>query len=285
MKRSIIISLILVFAFSSAILAQDYISVSELSKIYKQKAVVVIDASKTTAFKKGHIPYAVNVYHNDLCKTSGTKSMLKPANTIAATLGTKGISKDAQIIIYDGGSSKYSGRMYWVLKYLGATNVKILNGNMKAWKAARKPVTATVVKKRKTTFSPSIKSTYLANMAAVKVGLKDAGTLVVDVRPVDEYKGKTGTTTRKGHIPGAINFHFKSVLNANGTFKTKAQIQALANAKGITKNKKVILYCTSSVRAGVVFMVFKTILKYPNVKVYDGAFNEWEAKVANRVVQ
>jgi len=53
-------------------------------------------------------------------------------------------------------------------------------------------------------------------------------------------------------------------------------LEALFNAAGITKNKEVILYCATSVRAGVVFLALSSILEYPNVKVYDGAYNEWK---------
>ena len=283
MKRSIILSLLIAFVFSATVSAQDYISVAELAKIYKQKEVVVIFAGKATVYKKEHIPFSINIYHGDLNKVGGVKSVLNTSAVVGRILGAKGVAKDAQIIVYDKGTSKYAGRMYWILKYYGATNVKMLNGNLKAWKAARKPVTATAAKKKAKTFTPSVKSAYAATMADVKAAQKDANTLIVDVRPKSEFNGETGTTTRKGHIPGAINFHFADVLAVNGTFKTSTQIAAIAKARGISSNKKIILYCTSSVRAGVVFMAFKTILKYPNVKVYDGAFYEWESKVANKV--
>ncbi len=51
---------------------------------------------------------------------------------MAKALAAKGVSPDKTIVVYDEGSSKYAGRMYWMLKYLGAPNVKMLNGNLKA---------------------------------------------------------------------------------------------------------------------------------------------------------
>ena len=93
--------------------------------------------------------------------------------------------------------------------------------------------------------------------------------LLVDVRPPDETAG--------GKINGAIEFEFNKVLNAE-MFKSKDELISVFNAAGITKDKEIILYCATSVRAGVVFLALKSILEYPNVKIYDGAYNEWKTK-------
>ena len=55
------------------------------------------------------------------------------------------------------------------------------------------------------------------------------------------------------------------------------------NSACVTSDKEVILYCASSVRAGIVFMALKDILGYPNVTVYDGAYYEWESDTTNPI--
>ena len=53
---------------------------------------------------------------------------------------------------------------------------------------------------------------------------------------------------------------------------------------GVTADKTIIIYCASSVRAAIEFFALHSILDYPNVKVYDGAYNEWESVESNKVI-
>lgn len=255
---------------------QDIISVKEFLKIQKDPNVVLVSTRKPADYKKVHIAGAVNVNHKDLYKAS-PKSTLKSNAEIANILGEKGISNSNTIVLYDNGSGKYSGRIYWILKYLGAKNVKILDGHMKAWRMARKPVTKNPASKKATTFTINLNKAIIANIAQVKKASTNAASVIVDVRAADEYNGIKESKLPKGHIPSAINLEFKKVMTSKSKLKSKEELQALFTAAGITKDKEIILYCESSVRAGIVYLALNSALNYPNVKVYDGALFEWTA--------
>ncbi|MDE5416442.1 sulfurtransferase [Ancylomarina sp. DW003] len=255
---------------------QDIISVKEFLKIKKDPNVVLVSARKPADYKKVHIAGAININHKDLYKAS-PKSTLKTVAEIAKILGEKGLSNTNTIVLYDNGSGKYSGRMYWILKYLGAKDVKLLDGHMKAWRMARKPVTKNPAKRKATTFAVKLNKGIIASIAQVKKASNSAASVIVDVRAADEFKGIKESKLPKGHIPSAINLEFKKVLTTKGKLKSKEDLQALFNAAGITKDKEIILYCESSVRAGVVYLALTSALAYPNVKVYDGALFEWTA--------
>ena len=81
----------------------------------------------------------------------------------------------------------------------------------------------------------------------------------------------------------AINLEYKNVLTAEGTLKSNEELAKIFNDAGITKDKEAILFCESSVRAGVVFLALKTSLNYPKVRVYDGAYLEWQSKTTNNI--
>jgi thiosulfate/3-mercaptopyruvate sulfurtransferase len=267
MKRLISIAVVFIFAATS-INAQCLISAKDLAVKMKDKNVVVVSAEKAANYNKVHIKGAINVPYNTLNSSSAGK--LKSSTAIAGILGKKGISNTNTIVVYDEGKGKYAGRLYWVLKYLGAKDVKVLNGGMVAWKSARKPITKVPSTRKATTFKAAVNSAYIAKMSDVKSG----NYVIVDVRSPEEFNGsKEGSL---GHIPGAINFPFTKVLSS-GKLKSKADLAAAFKAKGITSSKKVIVYCKTSVRAGIVFLALKSILNYPTVKVYDGALNEWSA--------
>ena len=256
--------------------AQDIISVKEFLKIKKDPNVVLVSARKPADYKKVHIAGAININHKDLYKAT-PKSTLKSSAEIAKILGEKGISNSNTIVLYDNGSGKYSGRMYWILKYLGAKDVKLLNGHMKAWRMARKPVTKNPANRKATTFAVNLNKGAIASIVQVKKASTNAASIIVDVRSADEFNGIKESKLPKGHIPSAINLEFKKVMTSKGKLKSKEELQALFTAAGITKDKEVILYCESSVRAGIVYLALTTALDYPNVKVYDGALFEWTA--------
>jgi len=280
-----LMAIVFIFVISiSGIQAQDIITAKDLVKIMRQPNTIIVSARTPADYEKVHITGAVNVNHNDLY---GEHTILLPAANIAKQLGAKGISESKAIVLYDEGSEKYAGRMYWILKYMGAKDVKILDGGMPAWKAARKPVTRAAATVKATTFNASVQAKYLATMAEVQKASASGSYVIVDARAANEYDGTNPETTldRPGHVPSAINIEYKNVLTDKGMLKSNDEIQAIFTKNGVTKDKTVIVYCKTSVRAGILFHVLTSALDYPNVKVYDGAYLEWQLKTSNKIVQ
>ena len=73
------------------------------------------------------------------------------------------------------------------------------------------------------------------------------------------------------------------MLNAKKMLKSKEELTKLFKAKGISPDKEVILFCETSVRAGIVYLALTTVLDYTKVKVYDGAYYDWQHVAANKV--
>ncbi len=283
MKLNKLFLLGIVLLLATAISAQDIISATELAKISKNDDVVVVCATSASGYKV-HITGSLNVPHLSLCNNEPIKTVVKSPADMAKILGSKGVTTDKTIVVYDEGSGKYAGRMYWILKYLGAPNVKMLDGNLKAWKAKRKPITGTPGKAKAGTFAAKADASQLAKMDEVKNAIGNSSYVVVDARTPEEFAGTADSETlkRKGHIPGAVNVNHETVLDGKGLLKSNDVLQALFESKGITKDKTAIVYCETSVRAGVVYLALKG-LGYPNVKVYDGAYLEWQTTASNKV--
>ena len=264
--KKLLLNLLLLTIFANFSFAQDIISAAEAKKLANDKSTVIVSTRTAEDYAKVHIRNAVNVDINALASTEDPKGILKSPAEVAKLLGEKGIDPSKKIIIYDTGSNKGAGRLYWILKYLGFNDVKVLDGHMQAWRTARGPVTNAATPVKAVTFTPTVNAKIFADKAYVKSKLNSAA--VVDVRDDTEWG--------EGHIQGAIHFEYKNVINEDGTLKSKAELETLFNNAGITKNKEVILYCATSVRAGIVFLALTSVLDYPNVKVYDGAYNEWK---------
>jgi thiosulfate/3-mercaptopyruvate sulfurtransferase len=280
--KNILIGAILFFGFSNVI-AQDLISVDALLKEEKNPSLVILSAETDTEYNKVHIRNAVNVPYNSLHKTGNIEGLLISPQEIAKMLGDKGITENSMIVVYDEGSGKYAGRMYHTLKYMGAKNVKMLDGGLEAWKAQRKPITKnpTVVKAAK--FNPTINNAIMATIQEVNVAAGNSKVALIDARAKGEFDGKEEGS--KGHLPSALNIEYKELLDAKGMFKPKAELEKIYSSKGITKDKTVILYCATGVRAGAHFLALTSILGYPNVKVYEGGYNEFVVLETSKVVK
>jgi len=261
------------------------IEAKALAKAVKSEDIIIVSARSSSDYSSKHIKDAVNIYHKDLYKADGVPSMLKSPEEIAAILGSRGITTDSKVVVYDDGANKMAGRIYWILQYMGVKDVNILKGHIKSWMKSRLPVTAKATEISPVTFVPDINADIYASMSYVQSNKDRDDVLLVDVRSLDEYNGidEDEHIARKGHIPGAINFEYKNILNEDETLKSKEEIMDAVSAAGISGDKEIILYCASSVRAGIVYMAMKSILEFSRVRVYDGAYYEWQLVDANPV--
>lgn len=274
--KKLFFACIAIIAFGFTAIAQDLISVADLSAKLKDPNVVVVSAELETEYSKVHINNAVNVSYKSLEKKGGIEGLLNTPDELAKIFGSNGVSEKKTIIVYDEGAGKYASRLYWTLKYLGAPNVKVLDGGLVAWKAGRKPVTKNPSNVKAETFTPSVNKAIYADMKEVQAAAGNAKVILVDLRENVEFSGKD-PKNNKGRIPGSINVDHTTLMAANSTYKTKAELEKIFTAAGATKDKTIILVCPTGVRAGKGFLALKSILGYPNVKVYEGGVNEWAA--------
>jgi len=263
--KSIFIVLVLVFSFQG-IFAQAIVDVKAM---LAQTDAIIVSAQNEADYNKVHIKGAINIDIHTLQADVPYKGKLNSTAQIATTLGAKGISQTSKIIVYDEGDMKNAGRLYWILKYMGVANVKVLDGGQKAYMAARKPITKTASTLTATTFTPKVNSAIFVDKAYVKSKVGNSGTVLFDVRSTTEFA--------EGSCQGSVNMDYKEVIGANGLIKSKEELLALFKAKGVTPEKEIIVYCATSVRAGIVYLILKDILNFSNVKVFEGAYNEWKA--------
>ncbi len=265
-----------VIASVSAVAQGDFISAADYMKIAKDANTVVISTQKKANFDVSHLTGSVHIFHKDLYKAGEPEGLLLGSAELAKKFGAKGVSEKNTIVVYDDGDNKYAGRMYWILKYLGAKNVKILHKDMAAWRTSRVPITKEPTTRKAATFTVAVNAAFIADYNFVKSNLTNANTVIVDARAAGEYKGTAEES--KGHIPGAKNLEWKELTTESGAIKSAEELKKIFAAKGITADKTIILYCETSVRAGIEFAALTSVLGYKNVKVYDGAYNEWVFK-------
>ena len=111
----------------------------------------------------------------------------------------------------------------------------------------------------------------------------DPSTLMCDVRSPDEHLGRDVRAARGGHIPGSINLEWTVAVQADGTFKSAEDLSALYVAAGFTPDNQIITYCQSGVRGAHTWFVLSELLSFPNVRNYDGSWNEYGNKAESPI--
>jgi 3-mercaptopyruvate sulfurtransferase SseA len=99
----------------------------------------------------------------------------------------------------------------------------------------------------------------------------------VDARPLNEFRGEDDVWLRKGHIPGAISFHWARLMEKDNTHKFKPfnQTKPALEAAGITPDKDIICYCGTSREGSLLFFYLKHVAGFPKVRLYEGAWKEY----------
>ncbi len=244
------------------------VSTSELAATINDANQVIIDVRSATLYAAGHIKNAVNLPPGTFDKGTAAIDMdLKSPAEIAAILGAAGVSNTKRIIVYGAGVDANAGRVFWMLEYLGATDVHILDGGYDKWVSDVRATVTTPTVVTAETFVPAVDSSRLATKASVLANYANAAYAVIDSRNVADYTPK--------HIANAINILIGAFLNADGTVKSYTDIKALLEGMGITTGKKVITYCYVGYRSGQEYFIFR-LMGY-DVSNYDGSWTEWNA--------
>ena len=258
------------------------ITTEELAGMLDRDDVVVVDVRSKMAFMaSGHILRAVaTTWHDFSDPNSGVKGLLDPdIGRLEKKLGALGIGRERQIVVYSNPFDNWGdeGRMYWMLKYLGHPNVRVLDGGWIKWSAEMRPFECGPANPRPTTFKAEVDPTLVTTKAEVHeiVSESHPGTVVVDARAPEEYEGAVQRgIARSGHIPTAVNVPWNQFFNADGTVKTTDQIREILREAGVTPDKKIISYCTGGVRSAWLYFVLK-LAGYEKVKNYPGSWWEW----------
>ncbi|MBD2435043.1 MULTISPECIES: sulfurtransferase [Fischerella] len=241
--------------------------------------VVEVDMSPEP-YKDAHIPGAIfwNIFA-DLLMPDLRMNLEQVA--IEKLMSRSGISQETTVISY--GSYPGTGAwIFWLLKLFGHEKVYVLNGGHQKWVAEGRPVTSELSSFAPTQYhaiSPDPNLRVL--QAEVQASLGRSDCVLLDVRILQEYRGELFMIKppegleRGGHIPGAVHLEYTLTLNEDGTFKSAEDLHTLYSSQGITADKEVFPYCAIGGRSAYTWFVLKYLLGYPNVRNYDGSWNEW----------
>ena len=248
-------------------------------------AILEVDED-TTAYEKGHIPNAISIdWANDLHDVPRREFV--DSERLAKLLGEKGVTADQTIVLYSGNNNWFAAYAYWLFKYRGVANVKLLNGGRKKWELESRLLTQDEPDRSATTFEIGAEKPELRILRDEVITRAQSPGAWVDVRSPEEFRGELLAPPHlpqeqaqvPGHIPGASNITWSKAVNEDGTFKTADELKDLYAAEGITSDKEVVTYCRIGERSSHSWFVLKELLGFENVRNYDGSWTEYGSLV------
>lgn len=249
-------------------------------------AIAEVDED-TTAYQKGHIPNAISIdWENDLHDLPRREFIT--SEQLAKLLGGRGITSDKTIVLYSGNNNWFAAYAYWLFKYRGVENVKLLNGGRKKWELESRLLNQDEPNRPAATFELGAEQPELrAHRDEVIQRAQDVSNAWVDVRSPEEYRGELLAPPHlpqeqaqvPGHIPGASNITWSKTVNEDGTFKPREELVKLYADEGITEDKDVVAYCRIGERSSHSWFVLAELLGFENVKNYDGSWTEYGSLV------
>nr|WP_042181033.1 sulfurtransferase [Kibdelosporangium sp. MJ126-NF4]CEL14761.1 Thiosulfate sulfurtransferase, rhodanese [Kibdelosporangium sp. MJ126-NF4]CTQ96609.1 Thiosulfate sulfurtransferase, rhodanese (EC 2.8.1.1) [Kibdelosporangium sp. MJ126-NF4] len=232
------------------------------------------------SYMAGHLPGAVFLdLDADLAAAPGERGRhpLPEPDDLREVLRSAGVNGTDAVVVYDDGNGSVAARAWWLLRWIGHSNVAVLDGGYSAWQQEQRPVTTEVPQPQRGDLEirPGSMPTVDADGAAA---LARSGVLL-DARVPERYRGETEPVDpRAGHIPGAVNAPFTGHTSQDGRWLPAAELAERFRSLGVHDPSAVGAYCGSGVTASSVVLALEvagvTDPARPAV-LYPGSWSEW----------
>ena len=190
-------------------------------------------------YLKGRIPGAafINLSEDWSDKHSPYNNTLPQIDVLADAIGRDGISHENLVVLYSSSHLMWATRAWWLLRYAGHSNVKVLNGNLTAWLDAGLPVESGSNAYAAATFTPSKRADAFVSTAEMVAGMEE-GVCTVNALSPALYEGSGEFFYgRRGHIPGSRSLYFSDLME-NEFFLPAEQLHQTLEAKGMLSHQR-----------------------------------------------
>ncbi|MFE1881872.1 sulfurtransferase, partial [Streptomyces diastatochromogenes] len=222
----------------------------------------------------GHLPGAVFVdLDRELASAPGEhgRHPLPDLAEFGAAMRRAGVSAGRPVVVYDGGQGWAAARAWWLLRWTGHPDVRVLDGGLPAWQG---PLSTDVPAPAEGDFAPAPDAAGLLD-ADGAAALARSGVLL-DARAGERYRGEVEPIDRVGgHIPGAVSAPTNENVGPDGRFLSSADLRDRFKALGVSEEAPVGVYCGSGV-SGAHEVLALAVAGIP-AALYVGSWSEWSS--------
>ena len=207
-----------------------------------EENLVILDTRPTHLVMEGIIPGAAHFDHYRVYLSNTQPEPLSLYNEMMCSLmEMRGVGMDRTVVVYEEDSGMRAARAFWTLEYFGHTDVHLLDGGMKAWRAAGYETVRKINTPKAHSLSITPRSELFMSADDLNAKLGDSDLVVLDTRSDDEWTGKnTRGGPRGGTIPGAVHLEWTNYLDEDGKFKSAAELTAMFEGAGVLRDKAIV---------------------------------------------
>jgi len=278
-------------------MASPLISTAELAAQVGSANLVIVDSRHDLmnpsigpdAYAAGHIPGAIfmSIDHDLSAAKTGSNGRhpLPTPEAFATKLGGKGISNSSKVVVYDGGNAMYAGRLWWMLRWVGHSNVFVLDGGIAQWQKEGRAVETQANALPTTTFSAKADDAMRLTAAETLASLTDSSRRILDARALERYRGDVEPVDPvAGHIPGAFNRAFALNLR-DGVFKPADELRREFETVLAGRSPDQLIHQCGSGVSACANLIAMEHAGLSGSKLYAGSWSEWCADPARPVAR
>jgi thiosulfate/3-mercaptopyruvate sulfurtransferase len=237
------------------------------------------DRDMRAEYRAGHLPGAVHCdWSTDLAAppppSGHPRWMLAAPADFARTMERLGISDDTMVVGYDAEGGHHAARLWLGLRRYGHDGCAVMEGGIQKWTREGRPLEKGETRVPPGRFVPRPREGVVASKDEVLEAVRTGDPWLLDVRRDSEYTGEEVRAARGGHIPGAVNILWKEALRDDWMLKDPEELEEMYINAGFGPETRTVTYCQAGVRAAFTHLVL-TALGHPDVRTYDGSWEEW----------
>lgn len=241
------------------------------------------------AYLQAHIPGAIYAHLDEdlaaahLPGQTGRHPLPAPDH-FAQTLAAWGIGDDVQVVVYDDAGGAFAARLWWMLRWMGHTQVALLDGDWRAWVHEGRPVRAGAEARTPRTFNGAANHALVADATEIRRRLHDPSLRLLDARSLERYLGQNEPIDPiAGHIPGARSAPTAGNLESTGAWKPDEALRSRFEAllDGLPPEQCVV-YCGSGVTAAHLLVAMEEA-GLPGARLYPGSWSDWITDAAHPI--
>jgi len=237
------------------------------------------DKDGKAEYLKAHIPGA-RYFDIDQVADPDTDlpHMVPTPGRFANLMAAMGVGNTSRIVFYDQKGLASAARGWWLMGLFGHDQAAVLDGGLPKWlREGRASETGTPPAAPAATFLPEYRAMRLRGVGDLMRNVASQAELVLDARAAGRFTGavpEPRAGMRSGHIPGSESVPYTDLLNADGTFRSVAEVKTRFARAGVDGSLPVVTSCGSGVTACILTLGLR-LAGLPEGAVYDGSWTEW----------
>lgn len=258
-----------------------------VAKNYQKPNIRLVEVNKNPdLYSRGHIPNAIH-WHPDW-RDYKNRNLLVGRRLAFLSARLLNVTEHTTVVFYGAEHNWWASLAFWIFKRFGHADCRLLDGGREKWIAEGRELSFDVPDFPETDYflSEQLKkrTTNFRATTAELIAHLNNGKTVIDVRTPEEYCGeavyvsqayKNMLPPEKGHIPSAVHIHWKDLLNADGTFRSRECLKDIFLKADVDLQDDIIVYCSVGERSAHTWFALRYLLGCLNVLNYDASWLEW----------